>query len=124
MFAQPGFNEIDPNTRRQMMASRDHNFNIPWNFGFNYNFSYTNTGIRSSIVQTLGFNGSVNLTQEWGLNLQRRLRFRSEENSRRETFTLTRDLHCWQMSFSWVPIGFRKSWSFTIGVKAATLKRL
>lgn len=28
------------------------------------------------------------------------------------------------MSFSWVPIGFRKSWSFTIGVKAATLKDL
>ena len=40
------------------------------------------------------------------------------------TVTLTRDLHCWQMSFNWVPIGFRKSWSFTIGVKAATLRDL
>lgn len=123
MFAQPGFNEIDPNTRRQMMASRYYNFNIPWNFGFNYNFSYTNTGIRSSIVQTLGFNGSVNLTQKWGLTFNGGYDFEANKLTP-GTFTLTRDLHCWQMSFSWVPIGFRKSWSFTIGVKAATLKDL
>mgnify|MGYP007135440331 CR=1 FL=1 len=33
-------------------------------------------------------------------------------------------LHCWQMSFNWVPIVFRKSLSFTINVKASMLKDL
>ena len=39
--------------------------------------------------------------------------------------TLTRDLHCWQMSFTWVPIiGFRKSWNFNIRVKSGMLSDL
>ena len=67
MFAQPGFTELDPNTRRMMMASRYYDFSIPWNLGLNYSFSYTNTGNRKSVVQTLGFNGSLNLTPKWGV---------------------------------------------------------
>ncbi len=44
-------------------------------------------------------------------------------------FTLTsinisRDLHCWQMSFSWIPFGAHRSWSFYIGVKASSLSDL
>ncbi len=123
MFSQPGFTELDPNTRRQMMTSRYYNFDIPWNLGLNYSFSYTNTGLRRNIVQTLGFNGSLNLTQKWGLTFNGGYDFESNKLTP-GTFTLTRDLHCWQMSFSWVPTGFRKSWSFTIGVKAATLRDL
>jgi hypothetical protein len=37
---------------------------------------------------------------------------------------LNRDLHCWSMSFSWVPFGQMKSYMFHIGVKAAMLKDL
>ena len=38
--------------------------------------------------------------------------------------SITRDLHCWQMSFSWIPFGYHRSWSFNIGVKAASLSDL
>ena len=38
--------------------------------------------------------------------------------------SISRDLHCWQMSFSWIPFGYHKSWSFNIGVKAASLSDL
>ena len=123
MFAQPGFTELDPNTRRMMMASRYYDFSIPWNLGLNYSFSYTNTGNRKSVVQTLGFNGSLNLTPKWGVTFNGGYDFVANKLTP-GTVTLTRDLHCWQMSFMWVPIGFRKSWSFTIGVKAATLRDL
>ena len=40
------------------------------------------------------------------------------------TVTVIRDLHCWQMSFTWIPFGNYKSWSFNIGVKAASLSDL
>ena len=30
----------------------------------------------------------------------------------------------WQMSFSWIPFGYHRSWSFNIGVKAASLSDL
>ena len=105
------------------MASRYYDFSIPWNLGLNYSFSYTNTGNRKSVVQTLGFNGSLNLTPKWGVTFNGGYDFVANKLTP-GTVTLTRDLHCWQMSFMWVPIGFRKSWSFTIGVKAATLRDL
>ncbi|WP_418972287.1 hypothetical protein, partial [Alistipes communis] len=38
--------------------------------------------------------------------------------------SISRDLHCWQMSFSWIPFGAHRSWSFNIGVKAASLADL
>ena len=37
---------------------------------------------------------------------------------------ITRDLHCWEMRFNWIPFGYRQSWSFTINVKASMLKDL
>lgn len=40
------------------------------------------------------------------------------------SITITRDLHCWQMSFAWIPFGHYQSWSFNIGVKAASLADL
>ena len=123
MFTQPGYNQIDPFTRRQMMSATYYDFSIPWNFGFNYSFSYTKPGLQANIVQTLGFNGSVNLTAKWGVTFNGGYDFGSKKITP-GTFTLTRDLHCWQMSFNWVPIGFRKSWSFTINVKASMLKDL
>ncbi len=35
---------------------------------------------------------------------------------------LTRDLHCWEMSFNWVPMGPQKMYSFHIGIKAGMLR--
>jgi hypothetical protein len=37
---------------------------------------------------------------------------------------IVRDLHCWEMSFGWVPTGYLKSWNFTIRVKASVLADL
>jgi hypothetical protein len=32
-----------------------------------------------------------------------------------------RDLLSWRMDFTWVPIGFNKSWGFFIGIKSGML---
>ena len=78
---------------------------------------------RKNIVQTLSYSGSVNLTPKWGITLTGGFDFETGKLTT-GVFTLTRDLHCWQMSFSWVPTGARKSWQFNISVKAAALQDL
>ncbi len=116
-------NGLDPVTRRQYMVSSYYDFNIPWNFGFNYSVSYANNGLKSMITQTLGFNGSVTLTPKLGFT------FTGGYDIARRQFSpmsvnLTRDLHCWTMTFQWVPIGTLKSWQFHIGVKSSMLADL
>ena len=123
MFAQPGFNEMDPALQRQIMTSRYYDFSIPWNFGFNYSFSYSKPTIKSNITQTINFNGSVNLTPKWGITFSGGYDLQARKLTP-GTITVSRDLHCWQMNFSWIPTGFLQSWSFTIAVKASTLKDL
>ena len=122
-YNTPGWYDLDPNTQRALMSSVYYDFNIPWNFGFNYSISYTNNGISKRISQTLGFQGSISLTPKWGVSFNGGYDFEMKRLTP-GTITVTRDLHCWQMSFNWVPIGFRKSWSFTIGVKAGSLSDL
>ena len=40
------------------------------------------------------------------------------------TLSISRDLHCWQLSASVIPIGPYKSYTVTIGVKSQLLKDL
>lgn len=114
---------IDPNLRRQLMSGAYYDFNLPWNFGFNFSISYTNTGLRKVITKTLGFQGSLNLTDKWGVTFNGGYDFDAQKITP-GVVTLSRDLHCWQMNFSCVPIGARKSWSFNISANSSLLKDL
>lgn len=117
-------NPIDPEIRRQMMVRQYYDFSVPWSFSFNYNVSYNNNGVKKTVDQKLSFNGSVTLTGKWGITFSG---FGFDFNTMKLTpgsFNLTRDLHCWQMSFNWVPLGSRKSWNFKIAVKSSMLSDL
>ncbi len=101
-------------------------FNIPWDFGFDYSFNYSGPrrpGDEGRFSQTLGFRGNLNLTDKWRISMNTNYDIMAGEFSF-TTFNVNRDLHCWQMSFSFVPFGFRKSYSFTISAKSSMLKDL
>ena len=72
---------------------------------------------------TLGINGSVTILPKMCVTIQGGYDFQAKELTP-ASITITRDLHCWQMSFAWVPFGHYQSWSFNIGVKAASLADL
>lgn len=121
---------MDPVLRRRYMAAGYYDFSIPWNFGFNYVISYgiqyTNngtTGYKKNVTQTIGFNGSVNLTPKTGISFTSGFDIQNKKLTT-TSVSITRDLHCWQMSFVWIPFGAHKSWSFNIGVKASSLADL
>ncbi len=121
---------LDPVQRRQYMSQSYYDFSIPWNFGFNYNISYSvryvnngTTGYEPNINQTVSFNGSVNVTPKFGVTFNGGYDIMAKKLSATQ-IAISRDLHCWQMSFSWIPFGYYRSWSFNIGVKAASLADL
>lgn len=104
-------------------------YSVPWSLRFSYTFNYNSrrplhTGINErEYVQNLSFSGDIKLTPNW------RIGFRSGYDFDRKEITYTsvdiyRDLHCWEMTFNWIPFGFRKSYNFTIRVKADVLQDL
>lgn len=128
-FSDP-YGRLDPVLRRQYMAQSYYDFSIPWNFGFNYAVNYSinyvnngTTGYNKNVTQTIGFNGSINITPKMGITFQGGFDI-MERKLTTSSISISRDLHCWQMSFSWIPFGYHKSWSFNIGVKASSLADL
>jgi lipopolysaccharide assembly outer membrane protein LptD (OstA) len=115
--------EMDPVVRRQQMVSSYYDFSIPWNFGFNYSVSYRNDGLKKTVTQTLGFNGSVNLTPNLGIAFNGGFDLEKMRLTP-GTISIDRKLHCWAMSFQWVPFGTMKSWQFHIGVLSSMLQDL
>lgn len=124
------YGQMDPVLRRQYMSQTYYDFSLPWNVGFNYSVNYGinyvnngTTGYKKNVQQSINFNGSINLTPKTGITFQGGFNI-SEGQLTTSSISITRDLHCWQMSFSWIPFGFHRSWSFNIGVKAASLSDL
>ena len=106
--------------------SQYEDFNIPWDFGFDYSFNYTGPRRpteQGRFMQTLGFRGNLNLTKNWRLAMNTNYDIMAREFSF-TTFNISRDLHCWAMSFNFVPFGYMKSYSFTINAKSSMLQDL
>ena len=121
---------MDPMLRRQYMSQAYYDFSLPWNFGFNYNVNYNlayvnngTTGYKRTVTQTIGFNGSITFSPKMSATINGGYDI-STNKLTTSSISITRDLHCWQMSFSWVPFGYYKSWNFHIGVKAGSLQDL
>jgi lipopolysaccharide assembly outer membrane protein LptD (OstA) len=98
-------------------------FNIPWTLNMNYNIRYSKPQLQSSVVQTLNFSGDFSLTKKWKLGFRSGWDFEAKDLSY-TSLNIYRDLHCWEMSFDWIPIGPRQSYTFTIKVKSAILQDL
>ncbi len=104
---------------------------IPWSLSLNYNFRYSNilsyTDMiwtpQKTIVQTLSVKGQINITPKWKFTFQSGWDFKNKQLAFTQ-INLYRDLHCWEMRFNWIPIGARKSWSFSINAKASLLQDL
>lgn len=102
-----------------------------WSLSLSYNLTISNNPTyfnylmedNRKVIQTLGVNGSINLTPKWKVSVQTGWDFELNKLSY-TSFTVYRDLHCWEMRFNWIPIGTYKSWNFQINVKASALQDL
>lgn len=123
---QPKDNEDQRDLNDVKQNPQDYvNFNIPWRLSVNYNVNYSksNPFAERSFTQTINFSGEVSITQKWRIEVNSGYDFVNKDFSY-TTFNFYRDLHCWEMSFRWVPFGTRKSYQFQINVKASVLQDL
>jgi hypothetical protein len=100
-------------------------FNVPWDFGFDYTFNYTriNPYEKGRFTQTINLRGSLNLTKNWRINMNTNYDIMAREFSF-TSFSVFRDLHCWEMSLNFVPFGRMRSYSFTLNARSSLLKDL
>jgi len=100
-------------------------FNIPWDFGFDYSFNYMrpNPNVKGVFTQTINLRGSMNLTEKWRLNMNTNFDIMARQFSF-TSFSIYRDLHCWEMSLNFVPFGNMKSYSFTLNANTSMLRDL
>jgi hypothetical protein len=99
-------------------------FNIPWNLALNYVYNFSRIGFnKANTSQTLSFNGDVKLSEKWKVAFTSGYDFVNKGLSY-TTFSINRDLHCWQMSFNVVPFGLRQSYFFTLSAKSSILQDL
>jgi hypothetical protein len=98
-------------------------FDSPWTMNVSYTFNYSKPGLTGTIYQSLSVNGTVQLTKKMNITYRTGYDVKHKEITMSE-IQITRDLHCWDMSFTWVPNGNMKMWEFTIRVKASVLADL
>ena len=118
---------ISNNTfKNKKEEEKEKNNKISWSFNANYSLNY-NKGYRSSefsdTIQTLNFSGDLKISDKWKLNFQSGYDFDTKELTY-SSINIYRDLHCWEMILNLIPIGYHRSYTFTIRVKAAILQDL
>ena len=103
---------------------------IPWNLSFNYSMSLNygefnpkSLEYKYRLTHALTFNGSIQPTKNWNLNFNATYDFDTKKISYM-TCNISRNLHCFQMTASFVPVGPYKSYTFSIAVSSSLLKDL
>jgi len=103
-------------------------FNIPWSLNLSFAFNFTNAqnasyGFTTTITSSINWSGDFNLTEKWKIGLNG---YYDVKNQQMESLTasISRDLHCWQMSINVTPVGYTHFFSLTISPKAGILQDL
>jgi hypothetical protein len=98
-------------------------FSMPWSLRAAYSFYYQKPGSTSQITQSLQLSGDVTLTKKTSIRYSTGYDIARKQITM-SSISITRDLHCWDMGFEWIPTGYMKSWFFTLRVKASVLQDL
>ncbi|MCU0460686.1 MAG: hypothetical protein MUF36_01530 [Bacteroidales bacterium] len=98
-------------------------FDAPWSMDISYSLSYVKPRFDATISQSLTVRGHVQITKKMNMTYSTGYDFNANEITMTQ-LGFTRDLHCWNMSFNWIPNGNMKMWEFAIRVNASVLQDL
>lgn len=110
-------------------------FEVPWSISLDYTFSYSKNYSRNpaegatrplsknTISQMVRVNGDFSLTPKWKFGYSTGYDFQQKEVTA-TSFNISRDLHCWEMTFSCIPFGTHQSYNFQINVRSSMLRDL
>ena len=143
-------NQTEEENRRKSDALSENKLGIPnnrpdydnpWSVTLNYTFNYNTREnmlyfkrlaekkyvdekkYENNMVHTVNITGDVSITKKWKIGFSSGYDIVNKELTY-TSIDIYRDLHCWEMRFNWIPLGFQKGWRFTINVKAAVLQSI
>lgn len=105
---------------------------IKWSLTVNYtvrygenrsSFNYNKMKYNMMWTHNLSFSGTLQLGEGWRVSATTSYDFKAKKFAY-TNFNVTRDLHCWTLSASFVPFGPYRSYTVHIGVNASILKDL
>ena len=117
-LAGPGLEET-----KEKFRNRLNNKNL-WNT--NISLSYTYSALNPSNISKnfwANTNSSFNLTNKWKVSYRARFDLLKLDLVS-HSFSVYRDLHCWELSLNWTPNGIGQGINFKLNVKSPTLRDL
>lgn len=98
--------------------------NLPWSINFSLNYSYSQFTI-DNISRTMTINTSLSfsLTPTWSFTASTSYDFITGDLLA-PYITVRKDLHCWELNFSWSPSKINGGFYLTFGIKASQLRDL
>ncbi len=96
-------------------------FSIPWQLSLSLNYSENKVPPNPSRSSNLRGRLEFNLTENWKFSMNAAYDLFNNDVLAPE-IQVSRDLHCWLMSFEWVPTGSYRHYMFEIRVKAPQLQ--
>lgn len=105
-------------------------WSVPWNLSVNYSVNYgygtfnkEKMEYDGKITQNLSFSGNIRPTKNWNFGFSASYNFDTKKIAYMNC-NISRDLHCFLMRASFVPVGPYKSYNFHISVKSSLLSDL
>lgn len=103
---------------------------VPWNLSVNYSVNYSYGEFNKQkmeydgkITQNLSLSGNIRPTKNWNFGFSASYDFETHKVAYMNC-NISRDLHCFTMRASFVPVGPYKSYNFHISVKSSLLQDL
>jgi lipopolysaccharide assembly outer membrane protein LptD (OstA) len=127
----PGYDQDEYNAETAYIRNNPGefaDFNIPWSINLSYAMSYSkqflrDIGFKNVFTQNLNFTGTLNITPKWQMAINGYYNI-SLGQLNPLSMSISRDLHCWQMSISIAPLGIYRYFSINISPKSPLLRDL
>lgn len=103
-------------------------FRIPWRVNLSYNLDWRrNLNVNDAnpdngfLIQTISYQTDFTLTPRWMISSRGTFDAKQMKFST-VAIDLHRNIHCWNLSFNWIPVGFNKSFMLRIAANASMLR--
>lgn len=103
-------------------------WNCPWSLTLNYSvnygygtFNYKKMEYNGKFTHSLSLNGNIRPTKNWNLSFSASYDFENHKIAYMNC-NISREMHCFVMTASFVPVGPYKSYNFHIAVKSSILQ--
>jgi len=99
-------------------------YSVPWTLSVDYGFNYSKPSNKPSVIsQTLSLSGTIKFTDKWNVSISSGYDFDAKKMTSTR-LSVSRDLHCFNLSFYIIPFGRLKSYNFTLSINSSMFQGL